>query len=149
MAAESIAGFRRTSLLPWIGVALLIVVGDAGRWPKDFPEQLFPTKMVHENLDLIARSRVLTTDQWGDYLIFTNPQQRVFIDGRSDFYGPEIGKAYLKMANGHWQWRELFAKYNFDAALMSTSDAIVQLLKQEPGWGVVADDGKHILLARR
>ena len=149
MAGDAIAGFQRTSLLPWAVVLALILLGDAGRWPKDFPAQVFPTKMVHDNLELITRSRVLTTDQWGDYLIFTNPQQKVFIDGRSDFYGAQIGREYLRMANGHWQWRQLLARYNFDAVLMSTSTAIVQLLKEEPGWRVVADDGKRILLVRR
>jgi hypothetical protein len=148
MAADAGAGFRRTSLLPWLVVAALMALGQPIRWPKDFPPELFPTRMVHEHLDLIAGARVLTTDQWGDYLIFTNPGQKVFIDGRSDFYGAEVGRDFLRLTNGHWQWRELMAKYDFDVVLMETSSAIVQLLKQEPDWHVIADDGKHILLAR-
>lgn len=148
MAADATSGFRRTSLLPWVVVAALVLMGEPMRWPKDFPPQVFPTKIVHDNLPLIAGARVLTTDQWGDYLIFTNPQQKVFIDGRSDFYGPEIGKEYLRLTAGHWQWRELMAKYDFNVVLMSTSDGIVQLLKQEPNWRIVADDGKQILLVR-
>ena len=73
----------------------------------------------------------------------------MFIDGRSDYYGLQIGKDYLRLTSGHWQWRELLAKYDFNLVLMSTSDGIVQLLKQEPGWSVVTDDGKQILLVRR
>jgi hypothetical protein len=149
MAADSLAGFRRTSILPWAVVVALVVINAPIRWPKDFPEQLFPIKMVHEHLDLIAKSRVLTTDQWGDYLIYTNPQQKVFVDGRSDFYGPEVGDRYIEVVNGHWRWRQWMEKYNFDLVLIPTSNAIAQLLKTEPGWGVIADDGKQILLARR
>ncbi|MEO8096287.1 MAG: hypothetical protein ABI811_01190 [Acidobacteriota bacterium] len=148
MAADSLAGFRRTSILPWAVIAAMIAINAPIRWPQDFPEQLFPTKIVHDHAALIAKSRVLTTDQWGDYLIYTNPQQKVFVDGRSDFYGSEIGNQYVEVVNGHWRWRQWMEKYAFDLVLIPTSNAIGQLLKTEPGWRVVVDDGKQILLAR-
>src|SRR5262249_38387299 len=97
----------------------------------------------------ILQSRVLTTDQWADYLIYTNPRQKVFVDGRSDFYGPEIGNQYIRLVNGQWDWPQLLAKYDFDLALLPTDLAIVQILKMQPAWRVVEDDGKRILLARR
>jgi hypothetical protein len=97
-------------------------------------------------LDLIGRSRVLATDQWADYLIYRNPQQKVFVDGRSDFYGEKIGKEYLQVLNGHWRWREWMTKYDFDLALVPTTNAIAELLKHEPGWRTLADDGQQILL---
>ena len=149
MAADAGGAFRRTSLLPWVVVGGLVLLGEPMHWPKDFPAEMFPTQMVHDNLELISQSRVFTTDQWGDYLIFTNPSQKVFMDGRSDFYGPEIGKDFLRIASGHWEWRRLLAKYDLNLVLMATSEGIVQLLKQDPGWRIVADDGKQILLVRR
>jgi hypothetical protein len=91
---------------------------------------------------------MLTTDQWADYLIYLNPQQKVFVDGRSDFYGEKVGKEYVQVMNGHWRWREWMTKYNFDAALVPSTNAIAALLKQEPGWRTLADDGKRILLVR-
>jgi len=148
MANDSLAGFRRTSLLPWAVAVALIATGAPIKWPQDFPEQIFPVKMVRDNADLIARSRVLTTDQWGDYLIYKNPQQKVFVDGRSDFYGETVGNQYIQVMNGHWRWREWMAKYDFDLALVPTENAVAALLKQEPGWRTLADDGKQILLVR-
>jgi hypothetical protein len=148
MALERAGAFRRTSLLSFAAVAVLILMGEPMRWPKDFSDKSFPVKIVHENLALIARSRVLTTDQWGDYLIFTNPRQKVYIDGRSDFYGEDVGNEYIRLLNGEWQWREVMAQRDFDLVLLPISNAIVQLLKQEPNWRVMADDGKQILLVR-
>jgi hypothetical protein len=148
MAADSMAGFQRTSVLPFAAAAALMVVGAPIQWPKDFPSEIFPTQMVARNADLIAKSRVLTTDQWGDYLIYRNPQQKVFIDGRSDFYGEKIGTEYVRLLQGHWKWREYMAKYNFDLVLVPVTNAIAELLKHEPGWKVVADNGKQILLVR-
>ena len=109
---------------------------------------LFPTTIVRAHSDLILQSRVLTTDQWGDYLIYVNPAQKVFIDGRSDFYGPEVGNDYIRLSNGAWDWPRLLEKYRFNLALLPAESALAQILKLAPEWRVLEDDGKRILLAR-
>ncbi len=149
MAADAASLVRRTSIWPSVVVLALSVPFLPIPWPQDFPEQIFPTRMVHQYGSLIWGSRVLTSDQWGDYLIYTNPQQKVFVDGRSDFYGPEVGNEYLHLSAGRWDWPETMAKYRFDAALLPTDLGIVQILKLQPDWRVVEDDGKRILLVRR
>jgi hypothetical protein len=148
IAADSLPGFRRTSAWPFVAIGILMVMGAPIKWPQDFPEILFPTKMVHDHADLIHASRVLTTDQWGDYLIYTDPRHKVFIDGRSDFYGSEIGNEYLGLINGRWDWQQILGKYQFNLALVPTECAIAQLLKLSPDWRAVEDDGKRILLVR-
>jgi hypothetical protein len=148
IASDSLPGFRRTSAWPFAAITVLIVMGAPIRWPRDFPDQVFPTKMVHDHADLITASRVLTTDQWGDYLIYTDPRRKVFVDGRSDFYGPEIGNEYLGLINGRWDWQQILAKYQFSLALVPTDCAIAQLLKLSPDWRVIEDDGKRIFLVR-
>lgn len=149
MAADSMSGFRRSSALPAIVVAVLMLLGKPVPWPKDFPAQILPVKMVHDHEADILNQRVLTTDQWADYLIYLNPNQKVFVDGRSDFYGPEIGNQYIHLINGQWDWDQLLAKYNFSSALLPIESSLAQLLKLRPDWGVVDDDGKRILLVRR
>jgi hypothetical protein len=148
IAADSLAGFRRTSVWPAVAVLVLVVLRAPVRWPQDFPELVFPTQMVHGHTALIDASRVLTTDQWGDYLIYTNPRHKVFVDGRSDFYGPEVGNEYLGIINGRWDWQQILTKYQFNLALVPTETAIAQLLKLAPDWRAVEDDGKRILLVR-
>jgi hypothetical protein len=129
-------------------VTILVLLGSPIPWPHDFPELLFPTKLVHAHAAQILNSRVLTTDQWADYLIYTNPQQKVFADGRSDFYGPEIGNAYLGLRGGQADWQQVMDRYGFNLALLPSDDAIVQLLKQSPNWKVADIDDKRILLVR-
>ncbi|MGD1091649.1 MAG: hypothetical protein ABSB35_06600 [Bryobacteraceae bacterium] len=148
MAGDSMAGFRRSSSLPFLAVGVLVFLGHPIPWPKDFPAEMFPVKLVHEHAAEILNSRILTTDQWADYLIYTNPRQKVFVDGRSDFYGPEVGNEYIRITNGQWDWEQLMAKYDFNLALMPIDTAISQLLKRSPAWRVIEDDGKHILLVR-
>jgi hypothetical protein len=149
MAADAASLVRRTSVWPTVVVLALSVPFLPIPWPQDFPDQVFPSQMVHQYASRIWGSRVLTTDQWGDYLIYTNPQQKVFVDGRSDFYGPEVGNEYLHLAAGRWDWHETMAKYHFDYVLLPTDLGIVQILKLQPDWQVVEDNGKRILLVHR
>jgi hypothetical protein len=154
MAADALRGFPRTSAWPVAAVVVLALMGPpvtsipSLKWPQDFPDFVFPTKIVRAHSDLILRSRVLTTDQWADYLIYVNPAQKVFIDGRSDFYGPEVGNDYIRLTGGVWDWRQLMDKYRFNLVLLPVESPLTQILKMAPDWRVVEDDGRRILLVR-
>lgn len=148
IASDAAAGFRRTSIWPFAVIGALIAIGPPIPWPSDFPSKVFPTRLVHEHAAQILESRVLTTDQWGDYLIYTNPQQKVFIDGRSDFYGPEIGNQYIRLVNGGEDWREILHKFDFNLVLLPEETPVVQLLKTQPDWRVEAVEDKRVLLTR-
>ena len=148
ISADMSPGFRWTSVWPPILVLVLFLSGSV-IWPDDFPERWFPVKVAAKYADEIRASRVLAPDQWGDYLIFKGyPQQKVFIDGRSDFYGPELGKEYLAMVQGRYDWRTLMDKYHFDLVLAPVDWPLVSLLKKQADWGVVEDDGKTVLMRK-
>ena len=149
MSADSLVGFRRMSVLPVAAIVTLALMGPPLRWPTDFPEELFPTQIVKQHADLLFHSRVLTTDQWGDYFIYHDPKHKVYVDGRSDFYGPETGNEYIRVTNGGWDWYQTVQKYQFTAVLVPVELPISQLLKQRADWRVVEDNGKQILLVRR
>lgn len=148
VAADIEPGFRRSSLLPLMFVAGLAVLGSPTPWPTDFPPEVFPVEMVHAHEAQILQARLLTTDQWADYLIYLHPEQKVFVDGRSDFYGPEVGNQFLHVINGAPDWSKVMDKFQFNLALLPVDVPLAQLLKQQPVWRVVADNGKQILLAR-
>lgn len=136
----------------WAAVPFLAILSPAlpVKWPSDFPEGLFPVKSIAEYDALVRSARLLTTDEWGDYLLYRNyPSQRVFFDGRSDFYGEKLGREFLRMLGGHWEWRMLLAKHGIDAVLLPPDVALVSLLKHDAEWRLVRDEGKHVLLVRR
>ena len=149
MAGDLIPGFRRVSLFPVLAVAALAMTGKPIEWPKDFPVQMFPIKMIHAHEAQIRAARLITTDQWADYLIYLHPDQKVFVDGRSDFYGPEIGNEFVRLMGGAPEWERTLQKYGFNLALVPVDCALSQMLKRQPGWRVVEDDGKQILLELR
>lgn len=148
LASDILPGFRRNSIWPAAVIVALIATRAPIPWPTDFPSAFFPTRLVHTHAAEIATSRVLTTDQWADYLIYVNPQQKVFVDGRSDFYGPEIGNQYLQLINGAPQWLDVLNRYGFNLALLPEDAPAVQLLKTRPDWRVIDAAGKRVLLVR-
>jgi hypothetical protein len=148
MSADTLPVFRRTSILPLATVVVLAVMGRPIRWPADFPDEVLPVKMINDHPLQTLGGRVLTTDQWSDYLIYRDPTHKVYVDGRSDFYGPEVGNEYIALINGRWDWEQTLAKREFTSALLPVEASIAQLLKKRPDWHIVDDNGKQILLVR-
>lgn len=157
LAAEAQAGMGRMSV--WAVIPFLVVASPLLNlpWPKDFPVQRFPVAMVARHPALLSSARVYTEDQWADYLIYRLPSGavpgqdrgvRVFFDGRSDFYGEKIAREYCDLMNASYQWRELLAKYRFDAVMIRPSSALAAVLKEAPEWRVIDDDKKTILFVR-
>jgi hypothetical protein len=142
-------GFRRTSIWPAILILSLAAIDAPLRWPRDFPSVIFPTGMVHQHADLIASGRLLTPDQWGDYIIYTfYPRQKVYVDGRSDFCGEKLGREYLHLMQGAYDWREIVDRNGFTVALLPVDWPLASMLKMDPSWQVVQDDTKTILFRR-
>jgi len=145
----------RRRVTPWIAVlgavALLVALPQAGL--ADFPGSFFPAAAVARNLDRLAgpaAPRILTSDQWADYLIYRlYPRVRVFFDGRSDFYGPSVGEDYRTLLDAGRRWPEVMARYGFQLALLPRDWPLGQILERDPGWREVYRDHQAVLLARR
>jgi hypothetical protein len=102
--------------------------------------------MIGRHPDLMRNRRVLTTDQWADYLIYRfYPDVRVYIDGRSDFFGASLGKEYVRLSYGQYDWRKTLEERKFDTVLIPTEWSLGSLLKQDAGWRLLEDDGKTLL----
>ncbi len=118
-----------------------------------FPDSRFPVNAVERNLARLSPSgappRVLTSDQWADYLIFRlYPKQRVFFDGRSDFFGQQVGGDYRKLMAGERDWRQLLDRYGFETALLPHDWPLSTLLDREPGWRRIYEDRVAVLFER-
>jgi hypothetical protein len=119
-----------------------------------FPDTRFPVAAVERNLARLAPAnappRVLTSDQWADYLIYRlYPRQRVFFDGRSDFFGPRLGGDYRKLLTAGPGWRELVDRYRFAVALLPRDWPLAATLDREPGWRQVYGDRLSVLYVRQ
>ncbi len=144
-------GTRAGRLTPWAaaGVAAVLLLTPDRKWPRDFPDHAFPTSLVRSQASLLRQARVFTSDEWADYLIYRNwPRQRVFMDGRSDFYGPSIGNQYIALMQAQPGWERILARYGCDVVLVPARWGLAALLEADPGWRLVAADGRAKLFRR-
>jgi len=117
----------------------------------EFPARSFPVTAVSHNSALLASAaaRILTSDQWGDYLIYRlYPGTRVFYDGRSDFYGEAIGEDYRVLLGAGRRSREVMERYRFTAALLPLDWPLGQILEHDRDWRVEYRDRQAVLLVR-
>ena len=150
LSVDLIPRFSRNSI--WVAAPILVLIAfdKPFTWPRQFPVLRFPVAMIEQNLPSIDGRRVLSSDEWGDYLLYRFPvTQRVFFDGRSDFFGPEIGKDYIALMNAAPEWAAILDKYQFESALLPIGWPLQAHLKKDPNWQLVATDKDSILFTRR
>ena len=118
-------------------------------WPVDFPEGRFPAAVLRRNAELISTSRIYTTDSWADYLTFHfYPRQKIFVDGRSDFFGQQISEDYVQILKGQHGWDTLLKRYDLESALIPSQSALASLLRENRGWRVIDGDNQAVLFQR-
>jgi hypothetical protein len=150
VAADTAGSFRR--ITPWALVlaAAAASLTPAESWPADFSAKHFPREMVFRHKSYLAGSRLLTSDQWGDYLIYhLYPNIRVYMDGRSDFFGEDIGKQYLAMLQLDGKWQQHLQQNQFDSVLAPVSWPLVSALRMSPEWQEMDADSSAVLFIRR
>lgn len=82
--------------------------------------------------------------EWGGYLDDVLPQYHVFIDSRSDVYGPEFLRDYLKIIGVAPGWEGLLDHYQIAWALLPSGSALAQLLARTPPWRCQAEDAQGV-----
>jgi hypothetical protein len=84
---------------------------------------------------------------WGGYILYRVwPDQHVFIDGQTDFYGENLTRQYetvLTQSNG---WRQVLADYSVRWVLMPANAELVKALKSEEGWRIRYQDQTAVVL---
>jgi hypothetical protein len=124
--------------------AILYAPAPPANFRAKFDAKTFPVKAL-ASLGDAAHNRIFTYDQWGDFLIYMHPHNRVFIDGRSDFYGQKFEEKYLDISGVNFKWQQYLNEYGVDTVLLPTSAPLSGALKESSRWHVVYDDGDAII----
>jgi hypothetical protein len=135
----------RFHLVSAFGLALVAAVIWAPHPPKkfraEFDPNVYPSAAV-ATLRQDASARIFTNDEWGDYLIWRlYPQHRVFVDGRSDFYGDKFDDQYLDVMQVKFGWEQTLARFGVNTILLPPDAPLTGALKESSRWRAVYDDG--------
>ncbi len=111
-----------------------------------FISDRFPAAAVDRFVSHCSSVRIFAHDQWGGYLIYRlYPRLRVFVNGRSDFYGPAFGENWLRIANNKYDWQQQLDKFGVDTVVLPGDSPLASTMKEAPRWRVVYDDGTAIV----
>jgi hypothetical protein len=147
---DAIARWHLASLA---GVALVAALLYAPHPPKRFRAEFDPKRYPADAVSVLGRypaARVFTFDQWGDYLIYRlYPRSRVFVDGRSDFYGDAFETKLLDVLNVNYGWDQTLSRFGVDTVLMPPNSPLTGALKESSRWRVVYDDGVALVFRAR
>ncbi len=136
---------QRLSGLVFCGLALLVCLPAISSAASSRP-LVFRWRLRKLWIDFQPEARLLTSDSFGGYLIYVfNGTRKVFLDGRSDYYGADFMKQYLVLMSARPGWQEIVRSYGFTHALLSPDSALTAALEQA-GWPVLYHDEVAILL---
>ena len=121
--------------------ALLLAPNPPRPFQAVFDPRTFPARAV-EMLSGDPQARIFSLDQWGDYLIYKRyPQGKVFIDGRSDFYGAEFGRKAMDAQTVKYDWERTLNRFGVDTVLLPPTVPLAGALKESRRWRLAYDDG--------
>jgi hypothetical protein len=143
-AFERVERFHLASVLAVLFIAGLFAAGKQGFQAQFDPKQ-FPIEAV-PSLSSVSKSRIFTYDQWGDYMIYRFfPETKVFMDGRSDFYGSEFLDTYFQIVNASYSWESDLQRFAVDTVVLKADAPLATVLKQSPRWRLLFDNGRAIV----
>jgi hypothetical protein len=85
--------------------------------------------------------RVFAKDQWGGYLIYRFAgRSKVFVDGRSDFYGQDFLETYMQVLEVRPGWDAVLKRYDVRFVLVPPDHALASALQLSSDWKRVYGD---------
>ena len=87
---------------------------------------------------------------WGGYLLFRFwPDQRVFVDSQSDFYGEEFIRQYEQIFNGEKDWNAKLSQYNVTRIIVPREAGLVQAASQSADWELAYEDNVAVIFVKK
>jgi len=137
------------SIAVMAGLAVALSAPDAGPLLRsEFDPEVYPRAALASLGGPDAR--VFADDEWGDYLIYVGfPEGRkVFVDGRTDFYGPAFENAYVATLQARPGWAETLDRHEVDTLLLASGTPMVSAASQSAQWRKDYEDEVAVVFRR-
>jgi len=126
---------------PILAIALVIVLAANGKVDYKFNAKTEPVAAVEFLKEENIQGNMFDNDEFGDYIIYAVwPKYKVFFDGRSDMYGVDRLKEYIKVAKVKPGWDEVLKKYNINWIIYNANSSLSLLLMERDDWKLIYAD---------
>jgi hypothetical protein len=133
-----------------IGVAAVVAIAVVNR-PTEMPAKNWPVDAVNYIRLHPAQFEGNMFNQyiWGGYLLHALPEHRVFVDGRTDFYGESLIRQYDDTSLLHTNWQQALRQYNVSWTLLPTDHRLNLALALLPDWHFVYSNEVATIFCRQ
>ena len=151
------AGDQGSITGPWgaaIAAALIILAISGGRisdrqlLPAAVDRGEFPVEAVERARASHLSGRIYNEFHWGGYILFAWPEQKVFIDGQTDFYGEALLRSYAAVRELAPGWRELLDEWRIEIVMVPSGSSLAHELARDPAWALWHCDPTAAVLQR-
>jgi hypothetical protein len=141
------------SLVPLVILAVAAArggrLGDARVLPDRFDAELFPVRIVEHARAAGVEGRMFNDFVWGGYILYAWPEQKVFIDGQSDFYGVPLNQLYMSIRQAEPGWERRLDSLGVDMVLLPAQAPMSRALAEAPEWILADSADGAVRYARR
>ncbi|MHC1697405.1 MAG: hypothetical protein AB9919_04920 [Geobacteraceae bacterium] len=128
-------------LWPVLAVLAIAAAVSLGAIHYQFDPKTKPVAAVRFLEKANLTGNVFNNDEFGDYLIYACwPRYKVFFDGRSDMYGTDRLKEYLRIRSFKKGWETTLNKYKINWIFFDTDSGLVRFLKERKDWVLIYED---------
>jgi hypothetical protein len=141
----AVALFAITAAL--VGSIAVSTGGGVSLWSPS--EHGYPSQAVAYVAEHEAGKRLLNDYTFGGYeLSKLYPQTKVFIDGRSEFYGDAFLGDWLGLVRANPGWQQTLARYDPDVVLLTPDRPLIAELRKDPAWHEAYADAHAVVMVK-
>lgn len=112
-----------------------------------FDPRVFPVEAVRGARAAGLEGRLFNEISWGGYLLYAWPEQKVFIDAQTDFYGEELSREYVVLRGSQPGWELRLHERMVQLVLLPREAPLAHALAAG-AWETIETQGPAILLRR-
>jgi len=113
-----------------------------------FDATVFPAAAVQKARSVHLQGRLFTEFTWGGYVDYAWPEQKIFIDGGTDFFGEELFREYSNIMRMRPGWRQLLSKWDISLLLLPRDASLTHELARDGRWRTWYCDSLAVVLQR-
>lgn len=111
-----------------------------------FNPSIFPVQAVEWLRENPQAGNMFNEFNWGGYIEFRLfPEQKVFLDSQTDFYGEALIRDYEKIISANPEWEHILEEYNTNWILINKNSPLAFSLKENRGWELLYQDQLSVI----
>ncbi len=115
----------------------------------DLAESRYPSRTMTFIREHQLPPPLFSVYAWGGYELWRlYPEYRMFIDGRTHVYGPDVLKDFLEVTNVGPRWQGVLDKWQVQTILALRPSALTETLLAQGGWRLVFTEREAVVFVR-